>query len=337
MAKKRNRRFTNASAARATRAQLVARSQGRVAIPACTHKYLSASIDPVGSWDDIDEVCVPDSTVLPSTKRKYRYRGTFEAGTTGWGYIMLNPYAPANNNVLIRTTTSTSVMTNATNFNAVTNQGAINGPFEWANTDFVNYRIVGAGLRVVYEGTKLDQGGMFMTYKDPSNADVYNNIDIDILAARPEFEQTRITDRAAEVVWLPVAADDFSYVESTGSATPTPLWIGVKTATGSTQPFMYEVVLYYELIGGTIRQGRTPSHSDPVGFGKAQQALQNPNEYMHLPSHARKRSVFEKFAGIVGDVTHFIGGVTDIAKAAGGAFEAASGAMKIMPILPFPL
>jgi len=328
--KKASRRFGASRATKLRAVQQRASNTAHLKVPECTANYVSAIIDPVGFYGSGADVCVPDTTVIPSTKRSYRMRGTFNSGTSGFGFIEVTPYRPANNNVAIRHTSSTSVGSFSTNKNTFTNINSRNFNVDWSNTDLTQYRVVACGIRVIYEGSELNKGGLYGAFASPNNSDT-SAMSMDDMAELPEWRQARIGNAPMDVIWLPVNATDFTYSGSDASASPYPITVVVSAATGDAQPYIYEVVWYYELSGG-ITQGRTLSHADPIGFPKAQQVVQQQHEYVDKHGPARHKSVWKKFADAIQDTTQVVGDVIGAVKAGAKIAEGIAGAgMKILP------
>jgi len=327
--KKKKLRPTGAKAARKQRSAL---AQGTTFVPKCTRDYMRVLSDPIGSYGEVAEACVPDAVVLPSTKRSYRLRGAFSTGTSGVGFILLSPYRPATDHVCITTTSAASVgafNTALTSFNNLDNK---NYNVEWSSGDNVHYRIVGAGVKVFYRGTLLNSGGFYGTYRNPVNSDV-SLWSLDYMSQTPEWRQFKATaDGSAEEIWLPQIDTDFTYDVVSGS-NAAPICIGVVSGTTTPQPYEYEVVLYYELNGQYLTQGRTPSHSDPVGFGAVQAGIQEPGMLLQKKGNARHRDLLDRVGDALNNVTR-IGGLIKKGWDIGSSLLDVAGGMSKMPFIP---
>jgi len=84
----------------------------------CAMRYMATMCNP---FEAEPGACVPcDLFPLPSQKIRAFTRGTFQLGTTGFGFIQYNPCA-GNDAACATFSTSTSVMTSTTALSAVTN------------------------------------------------------------------------------------------------------------------------------------------------------------------------------------------------------------------------
>jgi len=248
-----------------------------VHMPSCTRDYLSALTDPVGIYSFGAHPCVPDSVCLPSVKRSYRVRGVFQTGTNNFGYVMLNPYFPANDNVGIKYTDNTNTATAPDFFNAVAygaNDSYVCDDFTSADYDPTaqSMRVVGAGIKVWWGGTRLDLGGSYIMYEDASNHSLFTQ-NYELVRQYPGCIETEITKKPVEVHWRPRAATDFNY-NGTISGTPLCIMIAANSAVAQ-QNFHYELVVHYEFVGESNIGGYSKSHNDAVGFNVVTQIANN--------------------------------------------------------------
>ena len=117
----------------------------------CAMRYMATICDP---FEAEPGACVPcDLFPLPSQKIRAFGRGQFSLGTTGFGYLLVNPCS-ALDGTAATFTTPTSVMSSTTTFGAVTNLAATQLqtlPYTVAqvsdSTSTVQARMVACGVR----------------------------------------------------------------------------------------------------------------------------------------------------------------------------------------------
>jgi len=139
-----------------------------VTIPECSIHYIDSLFDP---FDTPAGVCIPcDLFPLPSQKVKTTFRGVGNLGTTGYGWVAVNPTL-ANDVASIQVTSTASVGGSSTVLSAYTNIGT--GMFTmlpYAAADFsggsVQGRIVAVGIRVRYSGTELNRSGLYVACEE---------------------------------------------------------------------------------------------------------------------------------------------------------------------------
>lgn len=239
---------------------------------ACTESFGYAQRNPFDAFiNKSAEVCMPDAIVLPTGKRRLMLKGTGSTGTTGVGYVLGQPYNPTNNGSGTITTTAASVGTTATAFSGFTNYALspfTNGSYAIGDIGLnsVEYRICAFGIRVRFKGTQLNKGGTVYAYRSPSNSELWT-VTPDALIPLSTCKSYDFGDEWVTVRWKIATPTDTDFASAI--ATTSALALIVVAATGDAQPFEYQAVTFFELVGSNVNS-LTESHSDPVGFGAVQ-------------------------------------------------------------------
>lgn len=219
----------------------------------CTMDYIKMMADPFVR----DVVCCP----LGNGRRSFRFttwsRGTMQTGTTGQGFVTLNPYrgwrAAAGTS---KCTLASSVGNSATLLNAFTAPGDIqpSSPITVVIGTGIEVRVVAAGLRVMCTGVPQVTQGQVFAGRLAGNVDG-GTLTGALLEADARFSCvsafSTLTDPVV-VVWAPEAVgDDGFYTGSetnypTGGAGYGPLIVWVNG--GASMPFMVDYFCHYEYI-----------------------------------------------------------------------------------------
>lgn len=270
----------------------------------CLVRYAQASIDP---WHpNLAEVCIPDTTVIPSNKYAVTINGTLVIGTQGVGYASLNPWTAAiNDNIdgnpgaqripLVCTTAtydSADYILDPVLYtgNRITTHQS-NSMYNNASFGNSPMRLVAAGIEISYIGVLLNQAGIVSLLQSDGLTPFPKVVPVDTVNKNP---RTRICSVSAKdrcyLSYNPTNDDVTSYKPLTNYVTPVyansagmsaPLLIGVSGATPGTS-FFVKVKCYYEcqIPGMNV----TPSHGDPVGYG-ALQAARSTVQTTNNPQH----------------------------------------------------
>lgn len=241
-------------------------------------------------WDCPEPPCVPDNITLESYKFAVRARGSGAIGSGGVGYIAVNPYNPyiysSTNNVCGFVTGSGFA---GTTFSDPTvggvSQIATDATMPYTNADNYDqaYRVVGAGLKVQYTGNVMNQQGLFVIARDPSNSPFVGGTTIPALLLFRETTQLRVDQNWHCVLWKPATASDITYaprgIDIDGTMlTGTKLFNTNPTMgifiTGGTAgaSFEYDFIVWFEMTGRTLPSIST-SHSDPIGMSAVSAAV----------------------------------------------------------------
>lgn len=284
-------------------------------IPECSTHYINALFNP---FDTPAGVCVPaDSFPMPSQKVKTFQRGSFNLGTTGYGYITFAP-TPWSDYPSVYYTASNSVggvNTIATAYTNIANSVNAKLPYNWV-TDVnlnksVQARIVAAGLRVRYSGTEDARQGLYVAYEDQDLGDAGP---LSFAAVR-DINQSRSKRPSGDGTWDntvcysgPVAPIQTEFSEYTY---PLSQNLQPTAPTGGTSPYVmycqggagqaveFEICMHIEYIGRKV-QGKTPSHSDAITYGKILETTKSFSA-VHPIAPSDTQSGFQKFMGLVRD------------------------------------
>jgi len=306
----------------------------------CLRDYIKASIDPFDHT--VNGVCIPDETVVPSFKFSVTMNGQMTIGTTGVGFAALNPFAAVasdwtDTSALIRhpliLTTATYdqtglVLSSGLLTNARIN--TINSSSFFTQTQLANaqFRLVAAGLEIIYTGQLLNQAGAVSSQQWPGTGAPPPATSIDVIRNDPRTVTCTVSkDSRCYITYTPTDELYRSYQpilnyipsanNSIGNAEGVfaPMFIIVTGGTPGTT-FQCKAVSHFELqmAGMSV----TPSHGDPNGYASFQSArtmlprTENPQaDYSNLLLQTAKNLA-----------TNISGYLPAIGLAVGGAFGA---------------
>lgn len=287
---------------------------------ACAADYAKAIANPF----DGPLACIPDFPALYSSKQRVWAKGSLStSATTGFGFIMVNPFNMACNNLgAVSYSTSAYTGTNTT----VPPTAGVSEAFsnsQYASSDFGSaanlsqYRIVGCGLRIRYMGTELNRGGYKIGFADPTHSSCQGQTTTTI-RLEPESVEFAITRTWSTVLYRPVINSELNY--QTDFSLGTNMMCFLIQAASATTPLEYEwqafAVIEYQ--GRTIK-GMTPSHSDPVGFSavNASALTLNALRPSAIPDQERERLTLTSAASYLAKGTSTVAAITkDVASAA---------------------
>jgi hypothetical protein len=309
----------------------------KVHIPECTRHYAQALADPFSLNAD---VCIPDTHSVPSKKAKFILRGAGSTQANKLGYIFANPFYVANDYLQIidggdtkematisctdgtGSLTYVDVLHNDTSPNGIEVTPTLRAPYRLADYDSsptgvpqattigAQVRVVGAGLRVRYTGTKLNEGGTILIAKR-QDGESFDNFTYDSISAIMNTQVRQFGNKWHQVSYTPVQPDDYDYCRNGafGSTEGAPvltaaeckkaarhhLGFVIKSAAAS-QPFEWEYVVHIEFLGKII-DNISRSHSDIVGLSAVRNALNaaSPTEAQSGPGF------FTKLMSSIGD------------------------------------
>jgi hypothetical protein len=192
-------------------------------------------------------------------------RGILSTGSLGYGYILARPAVASDGNLITYTIGSytggsTAPITTsgaATAYANPTTSPYVQSLFGPANTQ-LKVRCVSSGLRVKYVGTKLNQGGRIVSYSSADNCSLDGTTFSNLIA----FPRATITqadqNKWAEVVYIPQDSNSLEWVASPDTPNGNPFMVIAMSSAVGTQPFMYEMISHFEIIG-TIATALTPN------------------------------------------------------------------------------
>lgn len=133
----------------------------------CEKLFVRARLNPFGSFEK--PPCNPVRTAVDSIKIRFREVGTFKTNTSGYGWVMCNPYTVFND-------LPTLVYTDGDNGNSVNTTGITgNKHAYWATSPFNStansggFKIVGYQVRVCDIGPLLQTAGLITKWSAPNN------------------------------------------------------------------------------------------------------------------------------------------------------------------------
>lgn len=259
---------------------------------------------------------IPDFPSVPSRRFRCFSRGYFYAGSTGFGYVMVDPYrAAAKDANSVFSSDSTYA---GTVMSIVAGSGVLTGSTnsDYSISDFgagqlAQGRIVGAGLRVKYSGTELNRGGVLLGISSPNHQPL-NGLTFQDLDSFDCSTRFRPGEKWVTALYCPVRQEELLYSPVLGSsgglsATPIPiLAFAVQAPTAAVGAgFQYEFYAVIEVQGTAIR-GVTPSLSDPTGFSAVQTTAQMTMGRAHDMDSSKRADVLVAHTGQV--ASHTISG-----------------------------
>ncbi len=264
-------------------------------VPECVKHYFSALVDP---FESPAGACMPcDLFPLPSQKVKVFIRGKLNLGTSGIGFILANPTLANDVNVITRTT-STSVITQSTQFTAATNiVGATFSQLPYNSAALtaksVQGRVLALGVRIKYIGSLMNRNGLVLSLEDPDHQSTVNQT-FDSVSANPYADARRVGDGEwdAAVCWSgPVTPQELEYA-NVNSYADYSMVMAISGAAGDLYEF--EVYEHAEFIGTNV-PGKTPSHSAAEAFGKMNATLKASTSDNGPIKPEQKASLWEQF------------------------------------------
>jgi hypothetical protein len=141
--------------------------------------------------------------------------------------------------------------------------------FEEADDHEVQFRLVGAGLRVFYQGSEFKRGGQVILHRQTQNDSVpIGSNPSQLLQFRTTTQAPAIRNTEC-VTYQPSNFDMLGYSYNNRIAVA-PLLIFISGAEPAVS-WGFEAVSHFECIGD--RQEKTASHSDPTGMAAVMSAL----------------------------------------------------------------
>lgn len=277
----------------------------------CTQMYLASLVDPTG--DESMGACIPVGMPVPSQKTRAVQRGTFNLGTTGYGFIIAAPVISNDNSGMLFSTTA-SVGGSGTVLSSFSNVGTNNQTTQpYSHTQLagtgVQGRLVSMTVRIKYAGTEANRNGLIFAVEDPDHQDlntithatfgVYDNVSVTRPYGSGAWHQINWSGPCTqnEMQWT-----NFEYANNTNSSYYP---LGFAIAGNINDLYEYEVWQNCEYCG-RLAIGKTISDSDNEAAGIAQGAAKKA---------ASTQPLQPSMAGTV--VRDFLEGVSQVTKQAG--------------------
>jgi hypothetical protein len=265
-----------------------------ITLSECAEDYLRALSNPFGNF--INPPCIPDTVAIPSFKYKSVARGTMTVGTGGVGWVALDPWKAWSDGNHVLTYTTFPVLATTSAYTASTYGWQViagvmtTGVVGHNHSSFFTYtqltdrngvaqrqyRVVGAGIRLMYSGTELNRGGRLTLYRNRSGSDTLHAGGVTSSSFLNDLatQQTSVTRNWREITHVPDAPEQLGYeggwnytdefAPALGTNDKRTLIAFVDGAVAGTS-FQYETVIHYEFVGTSMPV--TPSHSDPAAMG----------------------------------------------------------------------
>lgn len=266
---------------------------------ACGMDYFRALVNPFGRFDEFP--CIPTSA-RGSQKLRIFKRGTFQVGTSGLGAVVVWPQnlvfggpstqpgpLPTIGNCIITTTAAYA----APDFFFMNASSHPSGqPFAGTADAYGNsiysaddlsganvargVRLVGAGLRVRYNGPAFQMNGDIITWRNPTNSSVVgnNNDNWDSLQQLQTATYEPVQPTWATATYAPYVDSDTAWLPNYGNSAASMtsrLGMGIFVNANVGDRYSYEVVAFFEVTGDRIPE--TISHASPVETQKAISAV----------------------------------------------------------------
>lgn len=242
----------------------------------CARDYVRALANPFQG----PLACVPSQTPNKTLKVRVFTRGSFFTGTSGIGFIAVDPTNSCFNDVPCVLKTNATFAGNTFNLND-TVSGAIDQAFSNSNYvstdvalggDGIAFRIVSSGVRIRYAGTELNRGGFATCLHDPTHT-VLTGRDQSSIDGEPMSRRIHIKEDWINILYAPVFGQDYDLRTAFANADPPtigalPRWyMGalITAPTNTPAPFEYEFFSIIEYQGRNVR-GLSMSHADPTAL-----------------------------------------------------------------------
>lgn len=272
----------------------------------CAMRYMATMVNPFNAEPG---ACVPcDLFPLPSQKIRSFTRGSFQLGTTGFGFISCTPVA-ANDADCAQFTTSTSVGGSGTAFSSFTLPGTTRMttlPYNGAQltgVGTVQARVVSIGIRVRYAGPETSRGGTVACYEDQDHTPTLSTLTYLSMLQAPSC---KIYRPSGDGDWDgtvcssgPVQPQELEFISlaypnaSSTNQNVASSYLHVAISGSPADRYDFEIFQHVEYIG-TVVIAKTPSHADTDQYGKIVQSAKEISNVQPL-SPKMAPSLWERF------------------------------------------
>jgi len=244
----------------------------------CAYSYLQALVDPFNFALSGKEVCIPDIYDLPSYKLSTRLRGTFEVGSTGCGFIAINPWS-FGSDVPIGTVSRGAYGGGVFEYTTATGQveQVVDGRFPYIGADLRDTRLVAAGIRARYIGTELNKAGAILPIYTTGNL---NQLSFQDVLLDPTVTSSTCSRAWSGTFYKPTHPNNFGYTSTSFNYATGDYQLGIMVGGGvGNTSYEWEIVRFYEMIplagGSQIKTvpTQTRSESDLPGLGQVKNLL----------------------------------------------------------------
>ena len=272
----------------------------------CSMRYMATICDP---FEAEPGACVPcDLFPLPSQKIRAFGRGQFSLGTTGFGFIQVNPCS-ALDATAATFTTPTSVMTSTTQLGSVTNTAASQlqtlpyNQTQVTGTTSVQARMVACGLRVRYSGTEGGRSGTIVCYEEQD----HQSLTAETYLSSQQAPSSITSRPSGDGTWDgtvcssgPVSPQELEFTSlvypntAPLSQLPTSGYLLIAISGLPGDKYDFELFEHIEYIGSSV-VAKTPSHADTDQYGKIVQSAKEISAVQPV-TPASGPGLFERFS-----------------------------------------
>lgn len=250
----------------------------------CSIGYALALSDP---WDCPEAPCVPDNITMESWKFSVRARGTGVVGLNGIGFVAMNPFNP----YALSVGNSQSVYVTDATYNSVgysIGVGVVsiatdgNQPYTNAANYEQAYRVVGAGIKVLYTGNEMNRQGVWLSARDSSNSPIVGGTTSNTFLQFRETVQAPVDKKWHCCLYKPATPSDMAYaprgLDIDGTAPGGTLYnqqpsLLVMLSGGTPgASFQFDTIVWFEMTGRGLPV-LSRSHADPIGLSVASAAV----------------------------------------------------------------
>lgn len=309
-----NRRVVKA-APRYTRAGVAKLPPSKIAlkVSACAMRYMAALCNPFQAEPG---ACLPcDLFPLPSQKLRPFTRGTFQLGTTGFGFIQVAPTTTRDAPACIHSNAAT-VMSSSTTIAGVVLSGNWGSqtlsslPYTIAQTAVgtgtLQSRVVSLGVRVRYAGIESTRSGTIACYEEQDHVGqavdgmAWNGVLVHPSAtvSRPSgdgsWDGTVCTSGPVSPLELEFNIGSYPARIPTEQTIAFAGYLAIFVAGSPGDKYDFEIFEHIEYIGTAV-PGKTPSFADTDQYGKIAQSAKEIAAIKPL-SPASGPTLFERFS-----------------------------------------
>lgn len=263
-------------------------------ISKCVREYARAIVNPFGTQGVMP--CIPDLVTIPSMKLQTKARGVFSTGTSGVGFITLNPWLMVRSNGgILPTSHSFPITFTGSNFalanytNEVTGGVFATGVHTANSNSMINdafiaddnrqVRLVAAGLKATYSGSNFRNQGRVILCRDQGNTHFDEGATANSLLNNNYNQVLPVSRKSEYVYYVPDQYDLNGYTTFQNNYDPNDdaidrrcLMIYIDGGDEETpQSWLFEAVAYFEIIGPQLTLSK--SHSDVEGLGHFMESL----------------------------------------------------------------
>lgn len=264
------------------------RPRTRIAWSTCVRQYAELLADP---FRLLDCWCLPVPPTFPNERLSVFCKGGTATGTAGTGFVAMNPYAMVNGDnafasapVFASDATWTGTGIAIPSGTSPGSNGVVgypsNSPYTGADigptSDDIQYRLVAAGIRILYSGTELDRGGTIYGLCRPVD-DSNNTLVGAYTSTLRKYDYVSAHSPKSnvweELIHVPSAGNSFSdkYIDTATYGAPN---MAIMFTSSTPITYVWEAYAHFEVIG-TPARGKISAEEDIEGTRAVQAGFQN--------------------------------------------------------------